>query len=91
LLIFLTQDDWNIVYPIFIAMSTSTHWQRILDGKRFIAAPVNYKDVLKIDGTLARLSNAKLAPAERAARAVRAPAGGAGGVGGATPGGGAPP
>jgi hypothetical protein len=47
-------------------MSTST--QRIFDCKKSIA--VNYKDVLKIDGTLARLSNAKFAPAARAARAA---------------------
>ncbi len=55
-MIFLKQDDWNIVNQIFIAMSAST--QRILVCKKSIIAPVNYKDVLKIDGTLARLSNA---------------------------------
>ncbi len=84
MLIFLTQDDWSIVNPIFIAMSAST--QRILDCKRSITSPVNYKDVPKIDCTLARLSNANLRrqqrgqlgrrgrpPAARAAWAARHP------------------
>jgi hypothetical protein len=45
--------------------------QRIVDRKRSIAAP-DYKDIPKMEGALARLSNA-ISPA--------APAGGAGGVG----------
>jgi hypothetical protein len=56
-------EQWNIVNPIFIAMSAST--QRILDCKRSITLPVNYKDVLKIDCTLARLSNANLRRPQR--------------------------
>jgi hypothetical protein len=44
-------------------MSAST--QRILDCKRAITSPVNYKDVLKIDCTLARLSNANLRRPQR--------------------------
>jgi hypothetical protein len=56
MLIFRRQDDWNI-YPIFAAMSTSL--QRILDRKNAIAAPVDYKYILKMESTLARLSNAK--------------------------------
>ena len=66
-------------------MSTST--QRILDCKRSITAPVNNKDVLKIDGTLINSSTTfkrEFAPPARCA-------GGAGGVGGAAPAGGAPP
>jgi hypothetical protein len=66
---FLTQDDWNIVNHIFIAMSTSA--QRMLDCKRSITAPVNYKDSLKIDGTLARLSNANLRRPQRGRRGRR--------------------
>jgi len=55
-------------------MSTST--QRILDCKRSITAPVNNKDVLKIDGTLINSSTTFkrefAPPAARAARAARA-------------------
>ncbi len=57
------QDDWNIVNHVFIVMSTSA--QRILDCKRSITAPVNNKDFLKIDGTLARLSNANVRRPQR--------------------------
>jgi hypothetical protein len=53
----------RLEHYIFIVMSTST--QRILDRKRSITAPINYKDILKIDGTLARLSNANLRRPER--------------------------
>ncbi len=76
-------------------MSTSTQRTGILDCKRSTMAPVNNKDVLKIDGTLINSSTTFkrefAPPAARAARAARAPAGGAGGVGGAAPVGGTPP
>jgi hypothetical protein len=50
LLIFRSQDAWNNIYPLFIATSTSP--QCILDHHRSIAAHINYKGILKIEGAL---------------------------------------
>ncbi len=48
MLIFRTEDDWNIIYPIFVATSTSP--QHILDTERTIDAAVDYEVILKMEG-----------------------------------------
>ncbi len=49
LMIFQTQDDWNITYPIFDAMSTSPHC--IINRGRTIAAPVDYEGILNMESS----------------------------------------
>jgi hypothetical protein len=44
---FRTQDDLNIIYPIFVA--TSTLPQCILYSDRIIAAPVDNENILKME------------------------------------------
>jgi hypothetical protein len=48
------------IYPIFVATSTSP--QRILDRDRFIAAPVDYEGIVKMEGTLSRLPKTNFSP-----------------------------
>jgi hypothetical protein len=75
------------MYPICVAASTSP--LRILDRHRFITAPVGFEGILKMEGALAKLSNANVLPPTTSPSSSRPQHGGGGGGGGG--GGDAPP